>query len=87
MAGGLQRISFIRLIREEERSDGRWEGEKKKSVGGDGAFSGKHTPGTVRSQRLNTHVLEAAIQLFTAKCSFQQALTPFKRSPHPKDPF
>lgn len=29
MAGGLHRISFIRLIREEERSDGQWEGETK----------------------------------------------------------
>ena len=36
MAGGLQRISFIRLIREEERSDGRWEGEKKKNDSGGG---------------------------------------------------
>lgn len=64
MARGLQRISFIRLIREEERSDGWWEGERKKNdsgEGGNGAFSGKHTPGTVRSQRLNTRVLEAAI--------------------------
>lgn len=30
VARGLQWISFIRLIREEERSDGRWEGAKNK---------------------------------------------------------
>lgn len=86
IAGGLQRISFIRLIRVEEWSDGRQEGEEKDRRG-DGAFSGKHTPGAVQSQHLNTRVLKAAAQLFTAKCTFQQALTPFKRSAHPKDPF
>lgn len=70
MAGGLQWISFIRPIRVEERSDGRQEGEKRDrrmGGGGDGAFAGKHTPGAVRSQHLNTHLLKAAIQLFTAK--------------------
>lgn len=46
MAGGLQRISFIRLIREEERSDGRREGEKKdrRSVWGGVESSQVNTP-------------------------------------------
>lgn len=66
---------------------GRQEGLDGEGSGGDTAFSGKHTPGAVRFQHLNTHMLKAAIQLFTTKSHFQQALTPFKRSTHPKDSF
>lgn len=66
MAVGLQRISFIRLIRE-ERSDERWE-EGRGGRQRDGAVSGKHTPGAIRSQHLNTHLFRDAVQLLTMNC-------------------
>lgn len=101
VAGGLQWISFIRPIRAEggrqRRTDGRGGGGGhggRGRVRGDRAVAGKHTPGAVRSQHLNTHLLKAAIQLLTAKegererkSCFRRAPTPFRRSAHPKDPY